>query len=72
MVASVIIGWFSDLAFLVLHSGNVGLLLLVLREVEASTHSILKDRVRKGKVNNRREFHGVKTDWVLTTAMHSS
>ena len=58
-VASVIAGWFSDRAFLVLHSGKVGVLLLGLREVEASRQYISKDGVRKGKVNNRREFHSV-------------
>lgn len=50
---------FFDLAFLVLHSGNVGLSLLVLLEVEVRRHYISKYGAHKRKETHRREFLGV-------------
>ena len=58
LVASVMTRRLFDLAFLVLHGRNVGLLLLVLLEVGARRRCISNNGAHQRKVNNGREFWG--------------
>lgn len=58
LVASVMTCRLFDLAFLVLHGRNVGLLLLVPLEVGARRRCISNNGVHQGNVNNGREFWG--------------